>query len=93
MEKVYTVRMQEIIHYIAYELEAPDAVLHLLGFKIFLKIINTHLLTVEGAFRLVSQYAVSAHFTGFAACSIICLDSSKVFILWENGVVNGVLDG
>ncbi len=35
MEKVYTVRMQEIIHYIAYELEAPDAVLHLLGFKIF----------------------------------------------------------
>ena len=54
MEKVYTVRMQEIIHYIAYELEAPDAVLHLLGFKIFLKIINTHLLTVEGAFRLVS---------------------------------------
>ena len=54
MEKVYTVRMQEIIHYIAYELEAPDAVLHLLGFKIFLKIISTHLLTVEGAFRLVS---------------------------------------
>lgn len=39
MEKVYTVRMQEIIHYIAYELEAPDAALHLLGFKIFLKII------------------------------------------------------
>ncbi len=36
MEKVYTVRMQEIIHYIAYELEAPDAALHLLGFKIFL---------------------------------------------------------
>ena len=35
MEKVYTVRMQEIIHYIAYELEAPDAALHLLGFKIF----------------------------------------------------------
>ena len=54
MEKVYTVRMQEIIHYIAYELEAPDAALHLLGFKIFLKIISTHLLTVEGAFRLVS---------------------------------------
>ena len=37
MEKVYTVRMQEIIHYIAYELEAPDAALHLLGFKICCK--------------------------------------------------------
>lgn len=38
MDKIYTVRitsqaenqMQEIIHYIAYELKAPDAALHLL---------------------------------------------------------------
>lgn len=38
MEKIYTVKttsqaeeqMQEIIHYIAYELKAPDAALHLL---------------------------------------------------------------
>lgn len=38
MDKTYTVRitsqaedqMQEIIHYIAYELKAPDAALHLL---------------------------------------------------------------
>ena len=39
MEKVYTVRMQEIIHYIAYELEAPDAALHLLSCKILINLL------------------------------------------------------
>ena len=58
----------------------------------FYKFISTHLLTVEGAFRLVSQCAVSACFTGLAAYSVICLGSSKVVILRENGVVNGVPD-
>lgn len=31
--------MQEIIHYIAYELEAPDAALHLLSCKILIKLL------------------------------------------------------
>ena len=39
MEKVYTVRMQEIIHYIAYELEAPDAALYLLDCKILINLL------------------------------------------------------
>ena len=29
---------------------------------------------------------------GLAAYSTICLGSSKIVILWENGVVNGVPD-
>lgn len=37
-------------------------------------------------------YAASACFTGLAAYSIIYPDSSKVVILWKNGVVNGVVD-
>ena len=42
--------------------------------------------------RLVSSCAVNAHFTGFAAHSIIYLSSSKSVVFDEFGVVNGVVD-
>lgn len=45
----------------------------------------------------VERYVLAADcFTGLAAYSVICLGSSKVVILWENGVPDewqeGVLD-
>ena len=53
---------------------------------------------MEGPFFVlpISDYVTiglpCACFTGLAVYSTICLDSSKVVILWENGVVNGVPD-
>ena len=54
--------------------------------------ISTHLLLVKSGFRLVSLYAVSAHFTGFAAHQPFCLCSSEGVVFEEFGVVNGVVD-
>ncbi|MCI8898897.1 MAG: hypothetical protein HFI61_14010 [Lachnospiraceae bacterium] len=86
MEKVYTVRMQEIIHYIAYELEAPDAALHLLGCKILQIIISTHLLLWGGVHYLTLSGLVEPIKWRFSGLWFFHQTSSNGVFFVANGV-------
>ena len=53
--------------------------------------ISTHLLARLGWFCLVVSEPVKPYFTRFLRVLTFCLETSKIVILKENGVVNGVV--
>lgn len=55
--------------------------------------ISTHLLARLGWFCPVASEPVKPYFTRFLRVLTFCLDASKIVILEENGVVNGVVKG
>lgn len=57
----------------------------------FLKI-STHLLARLGWFCPVVSEPVKLYFTRFLRVLTFCLRASKIVILKENGVVNGVVE-
>ena len=58
-----------------------------------IKIISTHLLARLGWFCPVASEPVKPYFTRFLRVLTFCLGASKIVILKENGVVNGVVNG
>ena len=56
-----------------------------------LKKISTHLLARLGWFCPVVSEPVKPYFTRFLRVLTFCLGASKIVILKENGVVNGVV--
>ena len=58
-----------------------------------IKIISTHLLARLGRFCPVVSEPVKPYFTRFLRVLTFCLGTSKIVILKENGVVNGVVNG
>ena len=60
--------------------------------EIFINIeISTHLLARLGWFCPVVSEPVKPYFTRFLRVLTFCLEASKIVILKENGVVNGVV--
>lgn len=57
----------------------------------FFQKISTHLLARLGWFCPVVSEPVKPYFTRFLRVLIFCLGASKIVILKENGVVNGVV--
>ena len=57
-----------------------------------IKIISTHLLARLGWFCPVASEPVKPYFTRFLRILNFCLGASKIVILKENGVVNGVVE-
>ena len=53
--------------------------------------ISTHLLARSGWFCPVVSEPVKPYFTRFLRVLTFCLGASKIVILKENGVVNGVV--
>ena len=64
----------------------------LLGWQKNIKIISTHLLARSGWFCPVASEPVKPYFTRFLRVLTFCLGASKIVILKENGVVNGVVE-
>ena len=58
---------------------------------IFLQKISTHLLARLGLFCSVASEPVKPYFTRLLRVLTFCLGASKIVILKENGVVNGVV--
>ena len=56
-----------------------------------IKIISTHLLARLGWFCPVASEPVKPYFTRILQGLTFCLGASKIVILKENGVVNGVV--
>lgn len=56
-----------------------------------IKIISTHLLARLGWFCPVASEPVKPYFTRILRVLTFCLGASKIVILKENGVVNGVV--
>ena len=54
--------------------------------------ISTHLLARLGWFCPVASESVKSYFTRFLRVLTFCLRTSKIVILKENGVVNGVVE-
>ena len=54
--------------------------------------ISTHLLARLGWFCPVASEPVKPYFTRFLRVLTFCLESSKIVIFCENGVVNGVVE-
>ena len=54
--------------------------------------ISTHLLARLGWFCPVVSEPVKPYFTRFLRVLTFCLEASKIVILKENGVVNGVVE-
>ena len=62
------------------------------SWEIFINIeISTHLLARSGWFCPVVSEPVKPYFTRFLRVLTFCLGASKIVILKENGVVNGVV--
>ena len=59
--------------------------------QFFHKRISTHLLARLGWFCPVVSEPVKPYFTRFLRVLTFCLGTSKIVILKENGVVNGVV--
>ena len=57
-----------------------------------IKIISTHLLARLGWFCPVASEPVKPYFTRILLGLTFCLGASKIVILKENGVVNGVVE-
>ena len=64
----------------------------LLGLQKNIKIISTHNLARLGWFCPVVSEPVKPYFTRFLRVLTFCLRASKIVILKENGVVNGVVE-
>ena len=62
------------------------------GLQKNIKIISTHLLARLGWFCPVVSEPVKPYFTRFLRVLTFCLGASKIVILKENGVVNGVVE-